>query len=261
MTRALKRASSSRRRKWWTDPCLYPHRHQYNWLCGIYVAHRRRQRGSKETYGELSAKTRQLIQENTAFLDVAESLPVFKIDKDYVTKLDELPTPADKAAALEAILTAELSEDDPSFIYRQLGERLQRVRERKDAGDEAAAQRLRELDEIAAGVAETKQEPTRLSLTQAGEYGLFTILRAHAPAAEEGYVAACAKRMIAHLRNNKLLVPGWSTSIGGRMRVEQSLLAESWNPHYAMLGFDTDEKDPPFLKAAVAELAKSDGKT
>jgi hypothetical protein len=83
------------------DPCLYPHRYQYNWLCGIYVAHRRRQRGSKDTYGELSAKTRQLIQENTTFVDIADSLPVFKIDKDYVTKLDELPSPADKAAALE----------------------------------------------------------------------------------------------------------------------------------------------------------------
>ena len=102
------------------------HRYTYNWLCGIYVAHRRRQQGAgkQDTYGELSAKTRQLIQENTTFIDMAESLPVFKIDKDYVTKLDELPTPADKAAALEAILTAELSEDDPSFIYRQLGERL-----------------------------------------------------------------------------------------------------------------------------------------
>ena len=121
------------------DPCLYPHRHQYNWLCGIYVAHRRRQRGSRDTYGELSAKTQQLIRENTSFLDLAESLPVFRIGEDYAGKLDELPTPADKAAALEAMLTAELSEDDPSFLYRQLGERLQRVKDRKDAGDEAIA--------------------------------------------------------------------------------------------------------------------------
>jgi type I restriction enzyme R subunit len=240
------------------DPCLYPHRHQYNWLCGIYVAHRRRQRGSKDTYGELSAKTRQLIQENTTFLDMAESLPVFKIDKDYVTKLDELPTPADKAAALEAILTGELSEDDPSFIYCQLGERLQRVKERKDAGDAATAQRLRELEEIAAAVAATKQEPERLSLIQAGEYGLFTILRAHGPTADEAYVADCARRMVAHLRNNQLLAPGWSNSIGNRSRVERSLLAESWNPHYARLGFDTAADDPPFLTPAVSELAKSD---
>jgi type I restriction enzyme R subunit len=241
------------------DPCLYPHRYQYNWLCGIYVAHRRRQRGSKDTYGELSAKTRQLIQENTTFLDIAEALPVFKIDKDYVTKLDDLPTPADKAAALEAILTGELSEDDPSFIYRQLGERLQRVKKRRDAGDDETARRLRELQEIAAEAAATKQEPERLNLMQPGEYGLFTILRAHAPSVDEAYVVDCARRMVAHLRNNRLLASGWSNSIGGRMRVEQSLLAESWNPIYATLGFDPDADNPPFLKPAVSELAKSDG--
>ena len=241
------------------DPCLYPHRYEYNWLCGIYIAHRRRQRGSKDTYGELSAKTRELIQENTAFVDLAESLPVFRIDQDYVGRLDELPTPADKAAALEAMLTAELSEDDPSFIYRQLGERLQRVKERKDAGDEATARRLRELQEIAAGTATTRQEPERLGLTQPSEYGLFAILRVHAPTADEAYVADCARRMVAHLSQNQLLALGWSNSIGGRMRVEQSLLAESWNPPYAGLGFDADAADPPFLKPGIAELAKADG--
>jgi type I restriction enzyme R subunit len=124
------------------DPVLYPHRHAYNWLCGIYVAHRRRQRGSQDTYGELSVKTRQLIQENTVFLDIAEALPVFRIDEDYVSKLDELPTPADKAAALESALTAELSEDDSAFVDQQLGARLQHVKDRKDASDEATARRL-----------------------------------------------------------------------------------------------------------------------
>ena len=241
------------------DPCLYPHRHKYNWLCGIFVAHRRRQRGSRDTYGELSAKTRKLIEENTTFVDIAESLPIFKIDKDYATKLDELPTPADKAAALEALLTAELTEDDPSFVYRQLGERLQKVKERKDAGDETAAKRLRELEEIAAAAAATKQEPQRLNLIQPGAYGLFTILRAHAPSADEGYMADCARRMVMHLQGNQLLTTGWSNSIGGRNRVERSLLAESWNPPYAKLGFDPGDENPPFLKPAIAELAKSDG--
>jgi hypothetical protein len=42
------------------------------------------------------------------------------------------------------------------------------------------------------------------------------------------------------------------------MRVEQSLLAESWNSHYANLGFDPDDAEPAFLKPAVEELAKSD---
>ncbi|HKV77266.1 MAG TPA: HsdR family type I site-specific deoxyribonuclease [Candidatus Sulfotelmatobacter sp.] len=240
------------------DPCLYPHRHQYNWLCGIYVAHRRRQRGSKDTYGELSAKTRQLIQENTTFLNIAESLPVFKIDKDYTAKLDELPTPADKAAALEAALTVELTEDGIGFTYRLLGDRLEKVKERRDAGDQATADRLRELEAIADEAARTKQEPERLGLTQPGEYGLFTVLRAYSPDKDEKYAAECARRMVGHLRTKQLLPSGWSNSIGGRMRVEQSLLAESWNPAYSRLGFDPDDANPQFLKPAVEELSKAD---
>lgn len=230
-------------------------------MCGIYIAHRRRQRGSRDTYGELSAKTQQLIRENTTFLDIAESLPVLRIDEQYTAKLEDLPSPADKAAALEAMLTVELSEDDPGFLYRQLGERLRRVKEQRDAGDEATARRLREYEEIAAGLAATRREPERLELTQPGEYGLFAILRAHAPQAEEAYVANCARSMVAHLRQNQLLTGGWSTSVGGRMRVEQSLLAESWNPVYRELGFDPDAEDPPFLKPAVDELGKADGAT
>ena len=92
------------------DPCLYPHRIEYNWLCAASTSRTvGRQRGGTATYGELSAKTKELIEENTTFVEMAESLPVLKIDQDYAGKLDALPTPADKAAALEAMLTAELS--------------------------------------------------------------------------------------------------------------------------------------------------------
>lgn len=240
------------------DPCLYEHRFVYTWLCSIYIAHRRRLRSGKGTLGELSAKTQKLIEENTTFMDIARSLPVFKIDKDYVTKLDELPTPADKAAALEAMLTAELSEDEAGFTYRQLGERLQQIKAKKDASDKAAEERLRALMEVADEKAATDQEPARLNLTRPGEYELFSVLRAHAATKEENYIAECAQQMVAHLNDNKLLAPGWSNSKGGRMRVEQSLLAESWNPSYAALGFDPDSPEPPFLQPAVAELTKTD---
>jgi type I restriction enzyme, R subunit len=241
------------------DPCLYEHRHQYNWLCSIYVAYRRRLRGSRDTYGELAAKTRQLIQENTTFIQVAESLPVFKIDENYMGRLDDLPSASDKAAALEAVLTAELSEDDQGFIYRQLGERLQRIKEQKDANDDAAAERLRELEAIADEKLKLKQEPERLNLTRPGEHDLFTVLRALAKSKDENYIADCARRMVTHLRASGVLTPGWSNTKGGLLRVEQSLLAESWNEAYADLGFDPENPDPPFLKPAVAELAKSDG--
>ena len=240
------------------DPCLYDHRHNYNWLCGIYIAHRRRQRGTQVTYGELAAKTRQLIEENTQFIAIAESLPIYKIDANLITNLEELPTAADKAAALEAMLMQELAEGDPGFTYRQLGERLQRLKERKDASDQAAAERLREYQDIASEVVQTKEEPERLNLTKPGEYALFTILRAHVQTNDEAFLAESARKMVDYLQSHQLLAPGWSGSKGGRMRLEQSLLAESWNPAYTDLGFDPDVIDPPFLKPAVDELAKTD---
>jgi type I restriction enzyme R subunit len=240
------------------DPALYPHRREYNWLCSMFVAYRRRQRGSQVTYGELSAKTRELIEANTTFMREAETLPVFRIDKDYVTKVAQLPTPSDKAAALEAALTAELAEGEVSFTYQQLGERLRRIKERRDAVDQAAEDQLRALEEIAAEAVKTQAEPERLGLTGNGEYGLFTVLRAYAPSPDDATIAACAKKMVEHLTTNALLATGWSNSKGARMRVEQSLLAESWNPDYSSLGFDADDPAPPFLGPAVDELANAD---
>lgn len=240
------------------DACLYPHSTEYNWLCSIFVAWRRRQRGSRDTYGELAAKTRKLIQENTTFMKVAEELPVFKIDADYTGRIDDLPSASDKAAALEAALTAELSEDDAGFTYRLLGERLRKIKERRDASDEAAATRLRELRETAEELRHLKEEPARLKLTHPGEHELFTVLRAHAKTDDEAYLAECARGMVAHLRTHNLLSRGWSNSKGGRQRVEESLLTESWNPQYAALGFDPSVAEPAFLKPAVEELAKAD---
>jgi len=238
------------------DPCLYEFRRQYSWLCVIYIAYRRRQRGSRDTHGELSAKTQKLIEENTTFMQVAETLPVFKIGADYVTKLNDLPSPSDKAAALEAALSAELSEGDPGFTYRLLGQRLAELKRRKDANDAAAAARLAELEKIAAEAAKTKQEPERLNLRKPGEYVLFTVLRALAKTDGEEFLADSARRMMAFLREHQLLPAGWSTTKGGRQRVEESLLTESWNEAYKPLGFD--EALPEFLEPALEELAKLD---
>jgi len=238
------------------DPCLYPHRHEYSWLTTIYVAYRRRKRGSRDTHGELSAKTQQLIEENTTFMQVADELPIFKIDADYITKLEDLPTPGDKAAALEEALTAELTEGEPNFTYRMLGQRLAELKKRRDASDAAAAKRLKELEEIADEVAKSRQEPERLDLVKPGEYELFTVLRATAKTDDESVLADAARQLIAFLLANKLLPSGWSTSKEGRQRVDDSLLSESWNDVYKPLGYS--QEHPEFIEAAVDELAKLD---
>lgn len=242
------------------DPVLYEHRYTYKWLCGIYIAYRRRKSGTKTTVGELAAKTRQLIEEHTEFINLVEELPPFKIDENYPVALAELPTAADKAAELEAALTRELAEDEADPAYRTLGERLRQIKERKDASDEAAARRLRDLEEIANARVKAKTEPELLNLQQPSEYELFKALRAYAKSDNAEYIADCARRMVSYLQRNQLLTPGWSGSKGGPMRVERALLVESWNMPYIALGFDPDETEPPFLKVAIEGLARADQK-
>ena len=239
------------------DPILYGLGRDFAWLGGVYVAHRRRQNGNVVTHEELAAKTRELIRDNTTFLALAESLPTYKIDADYLTKLDDLPTPTDKAAMLEAALTRELREGDGGFLYRQLGERLRQIRENRETSDDAAGARLRELADLADRLNAAKSEPERLGLTGRGEYGVYSVLRSHAPGSDEAAVASAARDMLAHLRRNALLPAGWSRGATGRMQVTQSLLTESWKPEYAALDFPVEER-PAWLAQAVEELASAD---
>ena len=157
-------------------------------------------------------------------------------------------------------MSAELTEDGgQGFVYRLLGERLQTIKQRKDASDKATEDRLQDLRNIAEDLAQTKTEPERLNLTQPGEYALFTVLRGCATTQDEGYLAECARRMLAQLQTHQLLAPGWSRSKGGRMRVGNSLLVESWNSAYAQLGFNPDDPQPAFVDLALTELAGLDG--
>ena len=106
------------------------------------------------------------------------------------------------------MLSAELTEDGgQGFVYRLLGERLQKIKQRKDASDKATEDRLQDLQNIAEDLAQTKTEPERLNLTQPGEYALFTVLRGCATTQDESYLADCARRMIGQLQTHQLLAP------------------------------------------------------
>lgn len=240
------------------DESLYPFRKEYAWLCGMYIAHRRRNRRSVTTHEELAAKTRELIQQHTTFMDIAEDVPVYRIDEDYLVKVRDLPTPADRAAELEAALTRELLEGEGGILYKRLGERLQRVIQLKDAADANAMRILEELQGIVGEMNKAKSEPARLGLTDEGEYPLFTVIREFAKVKDEALCIQAAKSMIAQVRKKQCLPPGWADNLGGRKNVSLALQVASWDPDFEPLQLcPLDQPEPPFLAAAVEELARS----
>jgi len=240
------------------DECLYPHRFHYAWLCSIYVAHKRRKRRSPYTREELAAKTRKLIQQHTMFMDIAEDVPAYKIGADYLTKITDIKSPADRAAELEAALTKELTEGEGGFLYKQLGERLQQVIDQKVASDDAAIRIMKELEALVEQVNKAKDEPQRLGLTSPGEYPLFTVIRSMAKTGTETAWVTAAKTLMAELRRGQHLPIGWASTAGGRQKVSLALQVASWMPTVSDLGLCPEgEAEPPFLAAAVEELART----
>jgi type I restriction enzyme, R subunit len=240
------------------DESLYPHRFLYGWLCGIYIAHRRRNRRVIATSEELAIKTREVIQQHTTFFKIVEDVPVYKIDANYLTKVRDLPTPADKAAELEAALTRELTEKS-GHAYAQLGERLKRMKYARDATDAASIGWLTQLEDMVKQVSDLKQEPTRLGLTEPGEYALFAVIRTFAVTKDEPLCVQAAKHMISVLRKKGLLPTGWSSHKAGRQPVNMTLQVESWEPQFEPLGLSPPEQQDDasaFLRAAVDELGR-----
>ena len=209
------------------------------------------------SHEELAAKTRELISENTTFLDIAEDVPVYRIDDKYLTRVMELPTAADRAAELEAALNRELIEGEGGFLYRTLGDRLLRVIQQKEAGDESAMERIREMELLVNEINKAKGEPERLDLNGPGEYPLFVVVQKFAQVKDEALCVKVTKAMMNQLRQGKLLPAGWSESVGGRKKVSVRLQVVSWDTEFEALGLCPVEVDePPFLQAAVDELAR-----
>ena len=240
------------------DECLYPHRFEYAWLCSMYIAHRRRNRRSNSTHEELAAKTREMIREHTTLRAIAEDVPVFKIDENYLVQVQSLPTAADRAAELEAALNAELVEgENIGLAYRLLGERLKQAVENKQKGDQAAMRTLREQEQIVYDINELKNEPKRLGLTAPGEYNLFTVIRAYAAIQDEALCIQATKRLLARLQDGKYLTAGWSETPGGRKQVALVLQITSWDDDLKPLRLAPAEReDNCFLQDAVDELKR-----
>ena len=191
-------------------------------------------------------------------MDIAEDVPTYKIGADYLTKITDLKSPSDRAAELEAALTKELTEGEGGFVYKELGQRLQQIIEQKAADDAAAIQQMKDLEVLVAQVTKVKDEPQRLGLTEPGEYAVFTVIRSMATSGDEEAWVRAATTLMAELRRGQHLPAGWATTSGGRQKVSLALQVASWMPNVNELGLCPEgESEPPFLAAAVEELART----
>jgi type I restriction enzyme R subunit len=165
------------------DPVVLPHLNDYRRLVRVRAIWRRGarldERDSDFDLDEYRPQTWALVREAVEIERLRDDLPVYRIDGDYVQRLDGAPgSPEEKAAEIETALEYEIKvgggEKDP--VARSLAQRLERIREKKADAD---ADMLSLLEELVKDVVSEKEAREALGLSERAQ-GFLALAKTHA---------------------------------------------------------------------------------
>jgi type I restriction enzyme R subunit len=194
------------------DPVVMPHLDDYRRLVRVRAIWRRGarldERDSDFDLEEYRPQTWALVREAVAIERLRDDLPIYRIDGDYVKRLDDAPgSPEEKAAEIEAALEYEIKvgggEKNP--VTRSLAERLERIREQKA---EADADMLSLLEGLVRDVVTEKEAREALGLSERAQ-GFLTLAHAHASTLEEDKLVELAQRVDEIVEKNATF-PQWA---------------------------------------------------
>lgn len=194
------------------DPVVLPHLDDYRRLVRIRAIWRRGarldQRDSDFDVQEYRPQTWALVRDAVSVERLRDDLPVYRIDGEYVKRLEEAPgSPEEKAAEVEAAIEYEIKvgggEKDP--VTRSLAERLERIRQRKA---EADADMLSLLEELVQDVVREREAREAMGLSERAQ-GFLTLAHTHAPHLGEERSVELARQVDEIVARNATF-PEWS---------------------------------------------------
>jgi type I restriction enzyme, R subunit len=203
------------------DPELTPYRDDYVWLTQVYESVQPPSGQGKLLWHALGAKTVELIHENVHVEVVRDDLETLVMDAEVLEDLIADPEPAKKAKELEIKLIQRLRKHSDDVRFVELGERLERLRQRHEQGILQSLDYLKELAELAKQAVQVEREvvpPDEQELAKAALTELFEGTRT-----EETPVIV--ERIVADIDDivEKVRFPEWQHTDEGERTVKQAL--------------------------------------
>lgn len=194
------------------DPVVLPHLDDYRRLVRVRAIWRRGarldQRDSDFDLAEYRPQTWALVREAVEIERIRDDLSVYRIDGEYVRRLDDAPgSPEEKAAEIEAALEYEIQvgggEKNP--VTRSLAERLERIRRKKA---EADADMLSLLEQLVHDVVTEKEAREAFGLSERAQ-GFLTLVHTHAPGLDDDKMVELA-RQVDEIVDKNATFPEWA---------------------------------------------------
>jgi len=140
------------------DPCLSAYAKDYKWLTQVYESVKPVSGNGKLLWHRLGAKTIELINDNVHVEAVRDDIEALVLDADVLEGILKDANPEKKAREVEIKLVARLRKHAGNPKFRELGERLEKIREKHEQGLLNSLEFLKAILEIAKDTLEAEKQ-------------------------------------------------------------------------------------------------------
>lgn len=140
------------------DPCLSAYAQDFKWLTKVYESVKPVSGNGKLLWHRLGAKTIELINENVHVEAVRDDIEALVLDADVLDSILKDANPGKKAREVEIKLIARLKKHAGNPKFKELGERLEKIRERHEQGLLNSLEFLKAILEVAKDTVEAENK-------------------------------------------------------------------------------------------------------
>ncbi len=203
------------------DPCLGAYAKDYKWLTQVYESVKPVSGNGKLLWHRLGAKTVELINENVHVEAVRDDIEALVLDADALDSILNDANPAKKAREVEIKLIARLRKHAGNPKFKELGERLEKIREKHEQGLLNSLEFLKAILEVAKETVEAEkhvepEEEEDRALAALTE--LFNEVKS-----KQTHVIV--ERIVADIDGivRQVRFPDWQNTSGGQREVQKAL--------------------------------------
>jgi len=140
------------------DPCLSPYEKDYRWLTQVYESVKPPSGNGKLLWHALGAKTVELINQNVHVESMRDDVETLVMDAQVLEDILKDADPVKRGREIEIKLVARLRKHLGNPKFTELGERLEKIKDRHEQGFLTSLEFLKEILELAKGVVEAEKE-------------------------------------------------------------------------------------------------------
>ena len=140
------------------DTCLSSYEKEYRWLTQVYESVKPPSGNGKLLWHALGAKTVELINQNVHVESLRDDVETLVMDAQVLEDILKDADPVKRGKEIEIKLIARLRKHLGNHKFTELGERLEKIRERHEQGFLTSLQFLKEILDLAKDVVEAEKE-------------------------------------------------------------------------------------------------------